>query len=70
MSYKLTSNYCSTYLTCTNCQIIENIIREGMLAHLEHYNFLGKGQHGFEPKHSTVILLLQCLHDWSNACDT
>jgi hypothetical protein len=63
----LPSNYRLISLTCTACKIIEAIIEDQRVTHLPSKGLISRQQHAFIRKHSTVINLLQCTHDWALA---
>ena len=43
-------NYRPVRLTVVPCKVMEPIIRDSLLAHLEENNLLSRHQHGFRPK--------------------
>jgi hypothetical protein len=65
----LTKNYRPISLTCTLCKIMEGMIKDNMLLHLQSNNLLDPSQHGFLPSHSTSSQLLECFSDWCCAND-
>ena len=54
-------NYRPISLTCLICRILESILRDAILLHLQEYNLIAKSQHGFWPHRSTVTNLLEFL---------
>ena len=54
-------NYRPISLTCLVCRILESILRDAILTHLQNYNLIAKSQHGFWPHRSTVTNLLEFL---------
>jgi len=62
---------CSSYrpvcLTSIVCKIFEHIIHSRMLNYLIHNNLISCAQHGFLPKRSTTLNLIDCLENWTCA---
>jgi len=65
----LVQNYRPISLTSTLSKVMESVIKDHMLSHLNKYNLLNKNQHGFLPGHSTSSQLLECLYQWSRSLD-
>jgi Reverse transcriptase (RNA-dependent DNA polymerase)/Endonuclease-reverse transcriptase len=65
----IVNNYRPISLTSTLAKIMESLIKENILEHVSKHNLLNDSQHGFLPQHSTTSQLLECMHDWSAACD-
>ena len=63
------TNYRPISLTCIPCKIMESIIKDHMLRHLESNNLLSATQHGFTSHKSTFTQLVECLHDWTSAAE-
>ena len=47
------NNYCSISLTCIASKILETIIKDRMLDHLNKYKLISRQQQGFLARHST-----------------
>ena len=62
-------NYRSVSLVSVFSKIIESIVKDQMLAHLDRNDLLSKHQHGFVPGKSIVTNLLHCLDDWTRDYD-
>jgi hypothetical protein len=62
-------NYRPVSLTSIVCKILESLIRDKMMEHLEANNLLSDCQHGFVPGRSCSTNLLACLEDWTKALD-
>jgi hypothetical protein len=58
-------NYRPISLTCICCKVMESIIRENVLKHLEQHKLISVHQHGFVSKKSTCTQLLECETDMS-----
>ena len=54
-------NYRPISLTSIVCRILESIIRDKILIHLQEYNLIIKSQHGFWPHRSCLTNLLEFL---------
>ena len=62
-------NYRPVALTCIPCRVMEAIIRDVVMSHLNENDLLTEYQHGFRKQHSTGLQLLQCFNDWTAAID-
>ena len=54
-------NYRPVSLTSVCCKIVESIIRDGMMEHLEKNKLIGSSQNGFLPGKSCSTNLLEFL---------
>ena len=54
-------NYRPISLTCMICRILESILRDSIIIHLQHYQLIAKSQHGFLPHRSCLTNLLEFL---------
>ena len=63
------SNYRPVSLTPVPCKIMESIIKEKLLVHLESNQLLQDAQHGFTHGRSCLTNLLETLESWTNALD-
>ena len=55
---------------CTLLKVMERIIKDHLLAHLQEHDLLYFNQYGFLPIYSTTSQVLECLFTWSHALDT
>jgi len=51
------------------CKILEKIIREQIVKHLNDHNLLSDCQYGFTKHRNTILQLLSVLEDWTEAFD-
>ena len=61
--------YRPVILTSILCKIMESIIKDHVLKYLKDNNILSNRQYGFLPGRSTVLQLLNVLHQWTEAID-
>ena len=54
-------NYRPISLTCIVCRILESILRDSIVLHLQNYELIAKSQHGFLPHRSCLTNLLEFL---------
>ena len=54
-------------MTSSSCKLLETMIRDDIIKHLEEKNLLSKEQHGFRSGHSCNTQLLEVVHDWAEA---
>ena len=62
-------NYRPISLTPIPCKILESLVRDQMLSHLESHNVLTANQHGFVQKSSCLTNLLESLESWIKLLD-
>ena len=62
-------NYRPVSLTSIVGKIMEAIMRETMILHMQQHSLFTKYQFGFIPNRSTVLQLLTVLDKWSQAID-
>ena len=62
-----TSSYRPICLTSCVAKLLEKIVYDNILNHLNHYDILSKDQHGFLKQKSTITNLMQCTYDWTKA---
>ena len=62
-------NYRPISLTSIPCKILESIIRDGLMEHLESTGQLSKDQHGFRQRRSCTTQLLEVMEDWTKALE-
>ena len=60
------SNYRPVSLTSVPCKVLESIIRDAVVIHLEEQNFYADCQHGFMKGRSTLTNLLVTLECWTS----
>ena len=63
-------NYRPVSLTSVLCKVMESIIRDDIIQHLERNNLLSECQHGFVAGRSCTTNLLAVLEDWTACLDT
>ena len=66
----LTTNYRPVSLTSVVCKLLESVIRDHMMKHIENNNLLTDYQHGFVPGRSCSTQLLACLDIWTKILDS
>ena len=52
-------------LTSIPCKILESVIKDHVLYYLENHELLSRDQHGFRPKRSCILQLLEVFNEWS-----
>ena len=62
-------NYRPVSLTSVHCKVLESLIRDSMVKHLEDNQFISTSQHGFVSKRSCLTNLLETLEEWMEALD-
>ena len=62
-------NYRPISLTSILCKILERLIRNEIMDHMESNNLFTKHQHGFRKGHSCVTQLIEVIEDWTEALD-
>ena len=62
-------NYRPVSLTCVLCKVMESILRDAIVQHLEQHSLLRKSQHGFMAGKSTLSNLLEYLEDLTKLVD-
>ena len=58
-------NYRPVSLTCVTCKILESVIRDAIVEHMNDSNLYSDCQHGFRKRRSCVTQLLQVMEDLS-----
>ncbi|MES9905174.1 MAG: reverse transcriptase family protein [Sedimenticola sp.] len=66
---KKAENYRPVSLTSVVCKVLESIIRNVMMEHMESSELFVKHQHGFRPQHSCVTQLLEVTDEWFDILD-
>ena len=61
----LPSNYRPVSLTSQVCKILESVVREHLLEHLNSNNILSDKQHGFRQRRSCLTNLLETFDSWT-----
>jgi Reverse transcriptase (RNA-dependent DNA polymerase)/Endonuclease-reverse transcriptase len=64
------SNYRPISLTCICCRMMESIIKEDIVAHLDRNRIIAKSQHGFQKNRSCTTNLLEFLEKVTEAADS
>lgn len=62
-------NYRPISVTSICCRLMEKLIRDAIVDHLERNNLITNVQHGFRKKHSCVTQLLECIEEWTESID-
>jgi len=62
-------NYRPVSLTSVPCKVMESVLRDKMLKHLDANDLLSHNQHGFTRKRSCLTNLLETLEEWTQALD-
>ena len=68
-SKSMPGNYRPVSLTCVLCKVMESILRDAIVHHLEKYNLLRQSQHGFMTGKSTLSNLLEYLEELTKLVD-
>ena len=63
------NNYRPVSLTCILCKIMEKLVREKVVEHLETNDLISKMQHGFVSGRSCVTQLIDVLDIWTQTID-
>ena len=63
------SNYRPVSLTSVTCKVLESLIREQLIFHLQSNNLISDKQHGFLSKRSCITNLLLATEEWSKNLD-
>lgn len=63
------SNYRPVSLTSQVVKVMERIIQDKVVIHLEQNDIISCHQHGFQKKSSCITQLLECLNDWTDSYD-
>lgn len=68
-SRKSCNNYRPVTLTSQIVKLLERLILDQLLQHLNKHDVISCQQHGFQAGCSCVTQLIECLNDWCNAFD-
>ena len=68
-SRKLCSNYRPVTLTSQIVKLLEHLVQDQLLTHVQENNIISCHQHGFQQKCSCVSQLLECMNDWTLSYD-
>ena len=63
------NNYRPISLTSILCKLLEKIIRDELMNHMETNGLFTKHQHGFRKGHSCVTQLIEVIDDWTEELD-
>ena len=63
------ANYRPVSLTSVPCKIMESLVKEALLKHLNQHNMISEYQHGFTEGRSCLTNLLESLECWTKALD-
>ena len=56
-------------LTSQIVKLLERLVQDQLLAHVQENNIISCDQHGFQQKCSCVSQLLECMNDWTQTYD-
>ena len=59
-------NYRPISITSIIGKLMESIIRDKILSHMERNNLFWETQHGFVPSRNCITILLICMEHWTN----
>ena len=62
-------NYRPVSLTSVACKVLESLIRDALMEHLDTHSLLSVEQHGFRPRRSCSTQLLETIDAWSKLLD-
>lgn len=63
------NNYRPVSLTCILCKVMEKVVREVIVSHLEENSLINARQHGFVSGKSCTTQLLEVLDQWTKILD-
>ena len=63
-------NYRHVSMTCVLCKVMESILRDEIVSHLNNYNLLRSSQHGFMAGKSCLKDLLEYLEELTSLVDS
>ena len=63
------NNYRPVSLTSTVSKIMETILRDEIVSHLEGNNLISPDQHGFRSGRSCITQLMESIHDWVDSLE-
>ena len=62
-------NYRPISITSIIGKLMESIIRDKIVSHMERNNLFSETQHGFVPSRNCITILLICMEHWTNILD-
>ena len=62
----LFENYRPVSITSIICKLMESIVRDKIVTHMERNNLFSKKQHGFVPLRNCMTNLLTCMEKWTD----
>ena len=62
----LSQNYRPASITSIICKLMESIIRDKIVIHMERNNLFSQMQHGFVPLRNCMTNLLICMENWTS----
>ena len=65
----LPNNYRPVSLTCVLCKVMEKLVRENVVLHLQANSLISEKQHGFVDGRSCTTQLLDVLDKWTKVLD-
>lgn len=63
------ANYRPISLTCVICKVMESLLKDHIMYHLDQQLCLSKHQHGFVSKRSCLTNLLETFESWTSSLD-
>jgi hypothetical protein len=64
LNSSLPIDYRPISLTCTACRVMESIILDKIVEHMEKEELFSKNQHGFLRKRGTITCIHECFDSW------
>ena len=58
-------NYRPVSMTSIICKLMESLVRDKLVSHMEHNNLFSNSQHGFVPFRNCMTNLLTCIEMWT-----
>ena len=65
----LPENYRPVSITSIICKLMESIVRDRVVEHMERNHLFSKKQHGFVPRRNCMTNLLVCMEKWTEILD-
>ena len=62
-------NYRPASLTSVICKVMESIVRDEVVDHMNRNNLFSNEQHGFVPRRNCVTNLRTCIEIWTRMVD-
>ena len=68
-SRHLAANYRPVSLTAVACKVMESLVKDAIVTHMEKNKLIADQQHGFIPGRSCTTQLISTLEDWTKILD-